>query len=62
MFAMVFVIAFIGSAFVAWILMLVIGAAHSVEPAIPALGFWPCFLVVFIISLFRSSSNVNVQR
>jgi heme/copper-type cytochrome/quinol oxidase subunit 1 len=36
----------------AWIGMLLLGALHSVWPAIPALGFWVTFLVTFSITFF----------
>lgn len=44
-----------------WLLMLAIGGVHSSLPSVPALGFWPCLLIMLICSLLfggvsRSSS------
>lgn len=44
--------------FEAWLLMLLLGALHSAAPAVPALGFWLCTMVVFVINvIFRPLSS-----
>ena len=30
----------------AWVVMLLLGVAHSFEPAVPAIGFWLTWLLV----------------
>lgn len=42
-------------AFSAWIVMLVMGGLHAaVASQIPALGFWPCVLVVLALGILKS--------
>lgn len=55
-------IALLISVVLAWLLMLLVGAVHSQVPEVPAFGFWPCFLVIFIINLLRGGTQVNVRR
>jgi heme/copper-type cytochrome/quinol oxidase subunit 1 len=44
----------------AWIVMLIIGALSSYFESIPALGFWPVFLIMWLLNivgaLFRGNS------
>jgi hypothetical protein len=40
--------------FVPWLLMLALGALHSYFPEVPALGFWPCFFITFILGVIAS--------
>lgn len=38
----------------AFVLMLALGALHSLWPVIPALGFWAVYYIVLIVSLVGS--------
>lgn len=33
----------------AWVVMLLLGAAHSLEPMVPALGFWVTWVLVLAL-------------
>lgn len=41
-------------AVLAGILMVLIGVLHTIIPAVPAFGFWACFLFVVILNFIRA--------
>lgn len=43
----------------AWILMLLVGALHSLVPSVPALGFWVCYLIFFIVRLLFGNNHTT---
>lgn len=43
----------------AWLLMLAIGALHSYIPEVPPIGFFPAWLVMFVLSILFGRSGVT---
>lgn len=44
-----------------WFVMLLLGAAHSVEPAIPALGFVPTFLLTLAVRIATTQAQPTTK-
>ena len=52
-------------AFLAWVVMLALGALHSLYSAIPSLSFWESFaavLMLFCITIFAISAATEDTR
>lgn len=46
----------------AGVLMLLVGALHSLVPQVPAIGFWASLLVSVIVSFLTGGSKLSVSR
>jgi hypothetical protein len=52
-----------GPLFFGWILMLVLGGLHhSASASVPALGYWLCVGLVFVVGLIKGVTSVSVSR
>lgn len=47
---------------VAWLLMLALGAAHSLWPEIPAPGYWTVFIVLIGLDVYVSVRQYLAKR